>query len=121
MYAECEKKNEIEFEDVAMHSRWFRALVLANQRSEGIVKIEIHFAIFVIFVILHETRRNFVIIFSCKNYSLEMNLKPKYSIFQEILSCFNREMDFYLTTSPSLFPPFQITWLYAESNDLTLT
>ena len=30
-------------------------------------------------------------------------------MFQEILSRFNREMDFYLTTSPNLFPPFQIT------------
>ena len=28
-----------------------------------------------------------------------------------MLGCFSREIDFYLTTSPSPFPPFQITWI----------
>ena len=43
-----------------------------------------------------------------------INFKSKYSIFQKTLSCCNRETDFYLTTSPSAFPPFHTIWKCGE-------
>ena len=74
--------------------------------------MEIHLAVLnrlYLLLFFNETSRNFVIMFSYMNYSSDMNLKPKNRIFQEILSCFNPEMVFYLTTSSSPFLPFQIT------------
>jgi hypothetical protein len=43
-------------------------------------------------------------------YKSILNLEAKYDIFNEILSSFNRKMDFYFTTSPSSFLCFQVTW-----------
>ena len=47
---------------------------------------------------------------SSGKYKSILNLEAKYDIFHEILSTFNRKMDFYFTTSPSSFLCFQITW-----------
>ena len=61
---------------------------------------------------------------SSGKYKSILNLEAKYDIFHEILSTFNRKMDFYFTTSHSSFLCFQITWLYnksAELNNLACT
>ena len=47
---------------------------------------------------------------SSGKYKSNLKLEAKYDIFHEILSTFNRKMDFYFTTSPSSFLCFQITW-----------
>jgi hypothetical protein len=40
---------------------------------------------------------------SSGKYKSVLNLEAKYDIFHEILSTFNREMDFYFTTSLTQF------------------
>jgi hypothetical protein len=47
---------------------------------------------------------------SSGKYKSILSLEAKYDIFHEILSSFNRKMDFYFTASPSSFLCFQITW-----------
>jgi hypothetical protein len=49
---------------------------------------------------------------SSGKYKSALNLEAKYDIFHEILSTFNRKMDFYFTTivPPSFFLCFQIAW-----------
>jgi hypothetical protein len=48
---------------------------------------------------------------SSRKYKSILNLEAKYDIFHEILSSFNRKMDFYFTTVVNGFLCFQITWL----------
>ena len=45
---------------------------------------------------------------SSRKYKSILNLEAKYDIFHEILSSFNRKMDFYFTTAvPVLFCVFK--------------
>ena len=45
-----------------------------------------------------------------ENYKSTRSLKTKYIIFHKKFSSSDRKMDFYLTTSASTLPRFQITW-----------
>ena len=48
--------------------------------------------------------------FSEENYKLARNLEPKLIILHEKFASLAPKIDFYLTTSASSVPCFQITW-----------